>query len=725
MRILLISTAFSGLTQRFYTELDDAGYLVSVELHLGDIPQLLEGVKLFQPELIICPFLTRKLPAQIYENYTCLIVHPGIKGDRGASSLDWAIQGGEQEWGVTLLQAAEEMDAGDVWASKTFPMRAATKSSLFYREVTQAAVDCLWEALTYFQAPDFRPQPLDYSKPDFKGKLLPTMKQPDRAIDWKKHKTAEILTRLNAADGSPGVLDEINGSPCYLYNAHLEPTLRGKAGEIIATANHAICRATVDGAIWIGHLKFKSGETCRGIKLPATFVLKNLPPSSAPAPLFKGFLSKNIKKIEIDYTQAGRQLPCQEVWYEIAGKVAYLYFPFHNGAMSTEQCRLLLSVYQHVAMLSVDVIVLMGGDSFWSNGIHLNHIEAAHSPADESWFNINAIDDLIHQIITTLDKVTISAVAGNAGAGGAILEIATDQVYAREGVIFNPHYKNMGELYGSEYWTYLLPKRVGMEMATNLTEQRLPVSAKKAWRIGLVDKVLDNQHKIFYAQVKHLANSYVTDPEKLRTCLAQKAKTRCFDESIKALSTYRQFELTQMYENFYGNHAYHAARHAFVYKEAGEKTTPENIAIHRQSQSAINKLSLGSLPHFVWQDCYAIGDKEVDEQHKDFFALVEKLLTSGSKEYLIANLNSLYQHVETHFCTEEALMKEVEFYGYKGHQKEHAAMLEKLEAIKKKINNSGWDGVDMNDFVGRWTKHIVNSDMSFNTYLKKERVVAN
>jgi hypothetical protein len=33
------------------------------------------------------------------------------------------------------------------------------------------------------------------------------------------------------------------------------------------------------------------------------------------------------------------------------------------------------------------------------------------------------------------------------------------------GVMLNPHYKNMGNLYGSEYWTYLLPRRVGEEGA--------------------------------------------------------------------------------------------------------------------------------------------------------------------------------------------------------------------------------------------------------------------
>jgi putative two-component system hydrogenase maturation factor HypX/HoxX len=719
MRILLISSAFSGLTQRFYTELDDAGFLVSVELHSGDMDQLLEGVTLFKPDLILCPFLTRRLPKEIYENYKCLIVHPGIKGDRGPSSLDWAIQNDEPEWGVSLLEAAEEMDAGDIWASKTFPMRMATKSSLFYREVTQAAVDCLWEILTYFDAPDFKPELQNFSNPDFKGKLQPLMKQQDRAINWKKHKTDEILRRINAADGSPGVLDEIYGKPVFIFNAHKESRLTGKAGEIIATANHSVCRATVDGAIWIGHLKPKLESGGKGIKLPATSVLKDLMPKTVPATsALKGLLSKTIKHIEIDYTKPGRELPCQEVWYEQEADVAYIYFPFHNGGMSTEQCRLLLSVYQHVATLPVKAIVLMGGEECWSNGIHLNHIEAADSPADESWLNINAMDDLINQIINTLDKLTISAVAGSAGAGGAILALAADRVFAREGVIFNAHYKNMGELYGSEYWTYLLPKRVGQEMAITLTEQRLPVSAKKAWQIGLCDRVLDKNHKIFTAQVKHLVNAVITDSKALRDCLNGKAKTRCYDESLKALATYRKFELTQMYENFYGNENYHRARQQFVYKTGNGNTTPENIALHRQKDGLTEKLSLGSLYHFVWQDYYQMNDALIDNQHRDIFILANRLVSSVNREELTKNIQLISRHVKEHFDAEEELMEQLAFKNYKGHVKEHHVMLQKLAEIDYKIIHDDWTQSDIQEFMDKWGKHIINADMAFNVYLK-------
>ncbi len=721
MRILLISSAFSGLTQRFYTELDDAGYLVSVELHSGDLEQLVEGVLLFKPDLILCPFLTKYLPKDIYHNYKCLIVHPGIKGDRGPSSLDWAIQNNEPEWGVSLLEAAEEMDAGDIWAHKTFPMRQATKSSLFYREVTQAAVDCLWEVLSYFEAPAFKPEVQDYGRLKYNGQTLPPIKQKDRVINWKTYKTDDIVRHINAADGSPGLLDEIYGKPVFMFNAHKENHLTGKAGDIIATANHAICRATIDGAIWIGHLKPKL-ESGKGIKLPATWVLKDLLPKTSTSTL-KGLLSKSIKVIDLDYAQPGRQLPCQEVWYEKDADVAYLYFPFHNGGMSTEQCKLLLSVYKHVAMLPVKAIVLMGGEESWSNGIHLNQIEIATSPADESWLNINAIDDLIYQIITTLDKVTISAVAGSAGAGGAMMALAADKIFAREGVIFNPHYKNMGELYGSEYWTYLLPRRVGQEMATTLTEKRLPISAKKAWRIGLIDKVLDKNHAIFFAQVKHLVNTLIADSG-LQKNLNEKANTRCYDESLKTLASYRAFELTQMYANFYANEQYHSARQDFVYKTNSATTTPENIALHRQQTDLARTLAPGSMYHFVWQDFYQMSDVLMDKQHQDVFVLANQLVLSVNKEELTKNMQLLYEHVKEHFDEEEELMEQAGFQSNKGHVAEHDAMLKKLHMIDLTITRDDWKKNDIQEFMDKWGKHIIHSDMALHAFLKKQEIEA-
>ena len=117
-------------------------------------------------------------------------------------------------------------------------------------------------------------------------------------------------------------------------------------------------------------------------------------------------------------------------------------------------------------------------------------IEAADDPAGESWRNINAIDDLVEAILTTTDRLTVAAPAGNAAAGGLMLALAADLVWCRAGAVLNPHYRLMG-LHGSEYWTYTLPRRVGAEQAARLTEACLPVTPASALRCGLVDQVIE------------------------------------------------------------------------------------------------------------------------------------------------------------------------------------------------------------------------------------------
>ena len=55
----------------------------------------------------------------------------------------------------------------------------------------------------------------------------------------------------------------------HLFGAHRERSLRGRPGEIIAQRDGAICRATVDGAVWITHLKRRDADGARYFKLPA------------------------------------------------------------------------------------------------------------------------------------------------------------------------------------------------------------------------------------------------------------------------------------------------------------------------------------------------------------------------------------------------------------------------------------------------------------------------
>lgn len=549
MKILLITTSHNSMSQRIYVELKDKNHEVDIHITSTD-ENMIEAVNQSKPDIIICPFLKAAIPSEIWENHVCVIVHPGIKGDRGASSIDWAILNKNTEWGVTLLQAEKEMDAGDIWSSNNYSMREATKSALYRNEATTAAVKGLFDLLEkheQYLKGNYKPEPLDYSKPEVKGTLLPNMKQVDRKIDWLNDDSETITRKIRSADSNPGVLDNIDGEQYYLFGCHVEDTIKGGIKEILGYRDDAVLVGTKDGAVWISHVK-KKGD----IKLPSTIALKHL--------------LKNVSNLSITPFDEIKGRTYREIYYTEENEVGYLHFNFYNGAMHTAHCVKLKDAIIEAKKKDTKVLVLMGGGDFWSNGIHLNTIQNADSPADESWKNINAIDDVVLEIINTTDKLVITAMQGNAGAGGVILGLAADAVYARDGVVLNPHYKKMGNLYGSEYWTYLLPRRVGAEKALELTETCPALSTRKALELGLVDDILSETLDGFKKEVVAIAEQHaqVLDMDSLKKV---KAANREEDEQQKPLAEYRKEELEQMKINFYGDDSsYHQARREFVYK---------------------------------------------------------------------------------------------------------------------------------------------------------------
>jgi putative two-component system hydrogenase maturation factor HypX/HoxX len=551
LRILFMVSAHNSLSQRALVALTELGHEVAVAV--VDTPESMESAAgRHAPELIVCPFLKQIIPASVWGSHRCLIVHPGPKGDRGPSSLDWAIELGMAEWGVTVLEATGEVDAGAVWASRSFPTPEAGKSSLYRHEVRRAAVSALLEAVGRIATGAGPPEPRDAAEPAVTGRARPLMRQADRAIDWSSDSTATIARRIRAGEGHPGVLDTIGGEQFHLFGVHPERGLRGRPGQIIARRDGAICRATVDGALWITHLK-TGGEN--SFKLPATRALElagvasdapEVPvPVHAPIPPGSTF---------------------REIAYEERAGVGYLHFDFYNGAMSTGQCRRLREAYLYARSRRTNVIVLMGGRDFFSNGIHLNVIEASPDPAEESWFNLHAIDDFVREIIETSSHLVISALSGDAAAGGVPLALAADQVVAREDVVLNPYYQHMGGLYGSEYWTYLLPRRVGDAMAEQLTQALAPVGTRRAVESGLLDAAFGDTLASFQAQVGGLAERLARHPE-LGHWLEEKRRRRALDEAAKPLSVYRTEELLRSRECFFGpDRSYHEARRRFVHK---------------------------------------------------------------------------------------------------------------------------------------------------------------
>ncbi len=565
MKILLLCHSFNSLTQRLHVELRERGHEVAVEFDIHDsITE--EAAALFQPDLVIAPFLKRAIPETVWRRWRCLIVHPGIKGDRGPSALDWAILHGEQQWGVTVLEANEVFDAGDIWATRGFAMREATKGSLYRNEVAEAAVACVFEAIDRIKSGTALPEPLDYSSPDVFGRPHSPMKKTDRAIDWTQQTADEILRRIRSADGAPGAAGQWFDEEFCFYDAHAEDRLRGKPGQLIAQRNGAVCVGAADAALWIGHLRSKEVDGLPPLKLPAVTALGTERLAGLP---------------EIPAAE-GEERTYRDLWYEEQNGVGYVHFPFYNGAMSVDQCRRLCWTVAYAKSRPTKVLVLLGGRDFWSNGIHLAMIENAASPAQESWNNIEAMDDLVLEILQCQNQITISAMQGNAGAGGVFLALAADHVWARSGIVLNPHYKGMGNLFGSEYWTYLLPRRAGPSRALEITQARLPVGAAEALRWNLIDDNFGTSPDSFVRLVRQRAEALAADPS-LPRLVKEKGRRRSEDEARKSLAQYRTEELARMKMNFFGfDPSYHIARYNFI-RRVPKSRTPSWLATHRSA----------------------------------------------------------------------------------------------------------------------------------------------
>ncbi|CUA71068.1 hypothetical protein RSOLAG22IIIB_04462 [Rhizoctonia solani] len=269
MRILFFVTAHNSLSQRVFTALTDPahGHDISVE-YATSAEAMIEAAELAKPDIVLCPFLTRKVPQQVYEKYLTLIVHPGAPGDAGPSALDWVLMGDtgsstsapetlarvasaplpakpRSHWAVTVLQAEEEFDKGPVWAWEQFELpqtpevdgvacATITKAGLYRAQVTRGALVAVLAALERIQAAGAQRAaqalntksatkfPVDLLPPQ-EAKFSVTLKAPflgnethtrpllrpaerAQACDPRIHSAIACAAVVRAGDSQPGVL---------------------------------------------------------------------------------------------------------------------------------------------------------------------------------------------------------------------------------------------------------------------------------------------------------------------------------------------------------------------------------------------------------------------------------------------------------------------------------------------------------------------------------------
>ncbi|SCN65398.1 related to sensor protein hoxX [Fusarium fujikuroi] len=695
MKILFLCTAHNSLSQQLYLILSQK-HDVTIEFALSD-KAMIEAATLFQPNVIVCPFMTTRVPSEIFSKYLALIIHPGPPGDAGPSALDWVLMGDDgnvidsdqllksqswsqnsrSHWGVTVLQAVEEMDAGPVWAFEQFKIDidapGVSKSTLYRKEVTQAAIIATATALHRIVSAangfsdsgiaaalsrlslldkqdihgisvdlvpnrNYKSLSVTLRKPFLGGPThrRPLLKAADRNFDIQYEPARTISRKIRSADSQPGCLTKLfGGVGLYVYGGTIEAGRDAKCkrgpGQIIGCRDEAVCVATCDGhGIWITHIRRvkRKADPMLWPKVPAVSGLLDL------GLINQSTLNSSLSLRPLFEWSKATYSTHQEIWVEFAAsagkrQVAFVYFEFYNGAMSTSQCSRLIEALEFVALHeALDAVVLMGGDSYFSNGIALNVIEASDDPAAESWKNINRIDDVVHMLLDVFPRknvTTIAALRGNCAAGGVALAAACDVVIAGSEVVLNPAYRTLG-LYGSEYHSLSYVGRCGPERAKYILRAMLPMSASQARDMGLVDKVLPASGHFLDMRIRHHIKEL-----SFTTYKPGKWKSKV-DVSHTGLTAAKTLELGEMAKDFWSarSERYNTRRRGFV-RKVKPTQTPLRFATHRRR------------------------DGDLDEEESDYFddvAVFEKLVIERIfKERLSkmdARLLSLHEELRSH-----------------------------------------------------------------------------
>lgn len=126
-----------------------------------------------------------------------------------------------------------------------------------------------------------------------------------------------------------------------------------------------------------------------------------------------------------------------------------------------------------------------------------------------------------------------------------------------------------------------------------------------------------------------------------------------------------------------------------------------------------------------WSEALATGNEEIDNQHKELFNRIDRLLTacnSGKgKEEVRDLLQFLDNYVIFHFYTEEKLQIENGYPGYRDHKEQHDNFISELQRLKNELEIEGASislVIQTNQFIVNWLiKHISGTDKELGNFL--------
>ena len=301
-----LSVAFAGTPEFAAQALDailKAGYAVPLVLTQPDRPAgrgmklspsavkqlaLAHGIEVDQPEklrtdaqrarladcapdvLVVAAYGLLLPPAVLaLPRLGCINIHASLLPRwRGAAPIHRAIEAGDAETGITIMQMDEGLDTGPMLLRRALPIAADDTTASLHDRLAALGGDCIVEALAALQCGQLSPTPQPAEGVTYAAKIG----RAEADIDWSRP-ALEIERAMRAFDPFPGAVSTLRDTAVKCWKAQVVAG-EGEPGRVLAVDADGIVVACGRDALRCTVLQRPGSK-----RLPAREFLRGFPVS--------------------------------------------------------------------------------------------------------------------------------------------------------------------------------------------------------------------------------------------------------------------------------------------------------------------------------------------------------------------------------------------------------------------------------------------------------------
>ena len=210
-----------------------------------------------KPDLLVVAAYGCILPKAVLSLpvHGCLNVHPSLLPCyRGASPVAFALLGGEQVSGMTIMLMDEGVDSGPIVAQREIDISADDTTGSLTDKLACVGAELLLETLPKWLSGEIKPQAQDHSQATYSR----IIHAGDGEIDWHME-AVEIWRRIRAYNPWPGAYTRWRGKRLKIYSGNpLNIKSSGQPGEVIELhKGRAVVVVTGEGYLELYHLQLE------------------------------------------------------------------------------------------------------------------------------------------------------------------------------------------------------------------------------------------------------------------------------------------------------------------------------------------------------------------------------------------------------------------------------------------------------------------------------------